>query len=460
MVDMSKDTLKQICKELKLYGTPSINDKLYCHYKGFRKIENLDEYTNLKVIWLEGNGFNKIEGLEHCTKIRTLYLQENLIPKIENLEALEGLDTLQLSQNSINRIENLSFAKNLHTLQLKNNYLKTADDIAHVLECPSLNTLDIQHNKIEDPGIVEVLEKMPNLRVLYLQGNDVIKKIKWYRKSMINRCKSLKYLDDRPVFPDERLRAVAWCKGWDEHGTVEAARESERLELDRQRAEKKQKEIDNFKAFDEMVRKAQKEGAAAKKEKEGLPQEYINIFSGEVIMPKEEINIFTGEPIIPTRESDAVRNARQERWGHIVGDEKEPEHTDADLTPSEIKERERVRDVCMTIGDGTLTAQDADSQKTYREAMAAKKAAKQENAGGLFNQSFVKSVSENEPVEVAPTKNNSPREEKEPVFFNQTDEQVINKIQEHRSKNNNSPQQDQQDALLNVENFTNMEELD
>merc|ERR1711865_484791 len=84
-------------------------------------------------------------------------------------------------------------------------------------ECPSVSCVDIQHNKIsEDVSIVEVLEQMPNLKVLYLQGNDVIKKIKWYRKSMITRCKNLKYLDDRPVFPDERLRAVAWCKGWDQ----------------------------------------------------------------------------------------------------------------------------------------------------------------------------------------------------------------------------------------------------
>jgi len=283
---------------------------------------------------------------------------------------------------------------------------------------------------------------------------------------MITRCKNLKYLDDRPVFPDERLRAVAWCKGWDEQGTVEAARESERNELERQRQEKKQKEIDNFKAFDNMVRKAQEEGAAAKKEKEELPQEYINIFSGEIIMPKEEINIFTGEPIIPTRESDTVRDARQARWGSIVGEEPTPEHTDADLTPAERKERDRVREVCMTIGDGTFTAQEADSQRfirnqeTMAKSAAKKAAAKKSNAdGGLFNQSFVNAVKE--PVEVVSSdkkKNNPSPKDTEPVFFNQTDEQVIDKIQEHRSKNNNSPQQDE---LVNVgDAFTNMEELD
>lgn len=38
-----------------------------------------------------------------------------------------------------------------------------------VLECPSIQTLDIQSNKIEDPDVVDVVAAMPNLRVLYLQ---------------------------------------------------------------------------------------------------------------------------------------------------------------------------------------------------------------------------------------------------------------------------------------------------
>merc|ERR1719424_370327 len=166
-MEMTKEALKAICKDTKLYGTPSINDKLYCHYKGYRKIENLDEYTNLKVIWLEGNGFSKIEGLEAQTKLRTLYLQENLTGTIENLESQTILDSLNLGQNNIGKIENIGHMDGLQTLQLKNNQLRTSDDIRGVLDCPSISTLDIQHNKIEDVEVMDVLEQMPNLRVLY-----------------------------------------------------------------------------------------------------------------------------------------------------------------------------------------------------------------------------------------------------------------------------------------------------
>jgi dynein assembly factor 1 len=69
---MTVPYIKQLCKEQKLYNTPSLNDKLYLHFKGFSKIQNLDVYTGLKTIWLEGNGIGKIEGLDECVEMRCL----------------------------------------------------------------------------------------------------------------------------------------------------------------------------------------------------------------------------------------------------------------------------------------------------------------------------------------------------------------------------------------------------
>lgn len=49
-------------------------------------IQNLEDFTGLKVLWLEGNGLHEISGLSGQTDMRTLYLQENVIEAIENLD--------------------------------------------------------------------------------------------------------------------------------------------------------------------------------------------------------------------------------------------------------------------------------------------------------------------------------------------------------------------------------------
>ncbi|XP_051830892.1 dynein axonemal assembly factor 1 [Antechinus flavipes] len=213
---MTKSFLRKLCKDQKLYITPALNDTLYLHFKGFDCIENLEEYTGLRCLWLECNGIQKIENLQAQTELRCLYLQLNLIHKIENLEALKKLDSLNLSNNFIKTIENLSCLPVLNTLQIANNHLETVEDIQHLKDCMSICVLDLSNNKLSDPDILSVLEAMPDLRVLNLMGNMVIKKILHYRRTVIVRLKVLTYLDDRPVFPKERACAEAWVKGGSE----------------------------------------------------------------------------------------------------------------------------------------------------------------------------------------------------------------------------------------------------
>ena len=76
---ITKDYLRRLCVSNGQFETPYLNDCLYLHYKGFHKIEHLDEFWAVKTLWLENNALKKIEGLEKLEQIRMLYLQNNML---------------------------------------------------------------------------------------------------------------------------------------------------------------------------------------------------------------------------------------------------------------------------------------------------------------------------------------------------------------------------------------------
>lgn len=106
--------------------------------------------------------------------------------------------------------------------------------------------MDISHNKIdlEDSELfIEILRQMDSLSVLYMMHNKIVSKIPNYRKTLTNALPNLKYLDDRPIFPEDRRYAAAFLRG----GLAEEREERQRVKEEKEAERMKQHE--DFKAM-------------------------------------------------------------------------------------------------------------------------------------------------------------------------------------------------------------------
>ena len=254
---------------------------------GISEIKHLEAYTGLKVLWLEGNCISKIANLDKQVDLRCLYLHQNVIETLENLEHNVNLDTLNVSQNFIARLQGLASCTKLNTLQAAANKLATADSIRHLLECPSLSIVDLSNNQLEEPEVLDVLASMEHLRVLSLTGNPIVGKTKNYRKTVISRCQQLNYLDDRPVFDDEKRTAIAWARG---------GRDAEIAERQAIKDEKEAERKRQFESFEKLIQRSNERARAAgeylgeeeEKEKEEEEKEETDVVVDDADVPALE----------------------------------------------------------------------------------------------------------------------------------------------------------------------------
>ncbi|GBG29623.1 Dynein assembly factor 1, axonemal [Hondaea fermentalgiana] len=264
---MSPTSVRALCLKNQGYECEEINDKLYLHFQGFKKIGGLEKYTGVKCLYLESNGIDEVSGLGHLTELRCLYLQQNLIRSIAPpaFQGLECLVTLDVSGNLLQSLEGLACLPALETLNAAKNRLSVAASTEELTACPMLTSVDLRGNTIEDgEALLDVLARVPKLSAMYLQGNPCVRSLKHYRKAIVARFEKLTYLDERPVDAKEKTFARAWASGGQES---EAAA---RQEWKANEAEKARARVASWKEFQQRAA-ADREAEIAAAKAAGLP---------------------------------------------------------------------------------------------------------------------------------------------------------------------------------------------
>ena len=239
-IQMNEKKILECCKKHGLYCVPDLNDVLHLENQGFISINGLDNFFNVKVIWLSCNQLTTIENLNCLTKLTQLYLDDNFIEEISGLDNLPELEVLFMARNCVRKIQGLSNCKKLQNIDLDSNRIKTAEALNGLLECPSLQIIHLAGNDIKDAECLNVFKQMKELRVLHLNGNPFIRECPNYRRQLVTAIPELRYLDDSPVSAEDRRIYEAWSKGGKE------AELEERRKISDEKEQKRKKDMRDF----------------------------------------------------------------------------------------------------------------------------------------------------------------------------------------------------------------------
>ena len=129
----------KLCEYLGGYEYPQLNSRLYLHFQGFHKIENLNRFINVKVLYLENNLIEKIEPeISKMQKLKKMWICENQIKELENLP--DNIENLWIANNLIEKIpDDFDKYKEINFLNIAGNFIIDLKDIYIIEKLTNLN---------------------------------------------------------------------------------------------------------------------------------------------------------------------------------------------------------------------------------------------------------------------------------------------------------------------------------
>ena len=168
-------------------------------------IENIPNKDILIYLCLNENYIKKIKCIEYLSNLKKLHLNFNLIEKIDfGISKVITLKQFWICDNKIKKIENLP--EHINNFWIANNYIENLPSDFHKYK--NIENLNLSGNCLVDFKNIYILEKLPNLKILYLNninyGENPICSFLNYKMMMIHIFKNIQILDQFKINFEEK----------------------------------------------------------------------------------------------------------------------------------------------------------------------------------------------------------------------------------------------------------------
>ena len=117
---------------------------LVCADKDIQSLDGIEQFSNLRVVYLSNNNIQNIQPLTKLPKLFSLDVSNNKLQSLNGLESLSVLNKLNVSSNKLTDADVLQEVKSLKKLYISNNQLQS---LAFITRLNSLENLDAEGNQ-------------------------------------------------------------------------------------------------------------------------------------------------------------------------------------------------------------------------------------------------------------------------------------------------------------------------